>query len=182
VQSATSKKTSTGIRPAILGYASAMGLYKNGQPNIDAIKEFQRKNGLKDDGIIGPDTSGAILSAAPAGMTGMGRGGQGGPAAYKQNMPPMPAGGGTPPVQGATPAIAGRYPNPVTDPEGYKRAINQGLVKKYSGNEQPAQAATPAETPYRGYKSGQNYVNPAQPQRESSEVARIRHLAGLTRN
>jgi hypothetical protein len=67
-----------------------MGLYKNGKPDKAAIMAFQQKNGLKADGIIGPDTSGAILSAAKPGAAGSGRGGQGGPAAYKQTMPPMP--------------------------------------------------------------------------------------------
>jgi hypothetical protein len=75
--------------------------------------------------------------------------------------------GYTPPVQGATPATTGGYPNPVTDPEGYKKAINQGLLKKYAGDAQPAAAsATPATTKgpiYRGSESGKDYVNPAQP-------------------
>ena len=109
----------------------------------------------------------------------------------------------------ATPATTRGYPNPVTDPEGYKKAINQGLVKKYSGNEQPAQAATPATASSVVVKSGDTLskiaaangttvpaimaLNPSITNanriaagqtvklRESSEVARIRHLAGLNK-
>jgi len=83
--------------PAVVGYASSMGLYKNGRPDTAAIKAFQQKNGLKADGIIGPDTSGAILSAAKPGDAGGGRGGQGGPTAaqlaqadYKTGNPAIP--------------------------------------------------------------------------------------------
>lgn len=86
------KRAAPAISPAIVGYASSMGLYKNGKPDAAAIKAFQQKNGLTADGIIGPNTSGAILSAAKPGAAGSGRGGQGGPAApqpYKQVMPPM---------------------------------------------------------------------------------------------
>ena len=119
-----------------------------------------------------------------------------------------PSGGNNP-----TPATTRGYPNPVTDPEGYKKAINKGLVKKYSGSEQPAASnATPAPA-----AAGSVVVKPgdtlskiaaangttvqaimaANPSikdankiaagqtvklRESSDVARIRHLAGLTRN
>jgi peptidoglycan hydrolase-like protein with peptidoglycan-binding domain len=90
-----------------------MGLYKNGKPDKAAIMAFQEKNGLTKDGIIGPDTSGAIISAAKPGDAGSGRGGQGGPAAYKQNMPPMP----TKTQQAATPV-------PV-DPT--KQSVNQRL-------------------------------------------------------
>lgn len=70
-------KAAPGVRPAIVGYASSMGLYKNGKPDPAAIKAFQQKNGLTADGIIGPDTSGAIISAAKPGDAGSGRGQQG---------------------------------------------------------------------------------------------------------
>lgn len=101
-------KAAPGVRPAIVGYASSMGLYKNGKPDPVAIKAFQQKNGLTPDGVIGPDTSGAILSAAKPGdagsgrgqqgvvakpdAAGAGRGKQGGPAApqpYEKTLPPM---------------------------------------------------------------------------------------------
>jgi hypothetical protein len=101
-------KAAPGVRPAIVGYASSMGLYKNGKPDPAAIKAFQQKNGLTADGIIGPDTSGAIISAAKPGdagsgrgqqgvvakpdAAGAGRGKQGGPAApqpYEKTLPPM---------------------------------------------------------------------------------------------
>jgi peptidoglycan hydrolase-like protein with peptidoglycan-binding domain len=88
-----------------------MGLYKNGKPDKAAIMAFQQKNGLKADGIIGPDTSGAILSAAKPGAAGSGRGGQGGPAAYKQTMPPVKTQqAATPaPVDPTTLSLAQRY-------------------------------------------------------------------------
>jgi LysM repeat protein len=121
--------------------------------------------------------------------------------------------GYTPPGQGATPATTRGYPNPVTDPEGYKKAINQGLLKKYAGDAQPAAASatpTPAAASSVTVKPGDTLskiaaangttvqaIMAANPSikdankiaagqtvklRESSEVARIRHLAGLTRN
>jgi hypothetical protein len=80
------------ISPAILGYASSMGLYKNGQPDTAAIKAFQQKNGLPADGKIGPNTSGAILSAAKPGDAGSGRGGAGGPSATQVTQNATPAG------------------------------------------------------------------------------------------
>ena len=123
-----------GVRPAIVGYASSMGLYKNGKPDPAAIKAFQQKNGLKADGIIGPDTSGAILSAAKPGDAGSGRGGQGGPAAYKQNMPPINT------QQATTPAV-----DPTT------QSVNQRLA-----------AAFGSGGPRRGYQSGQGTAPVAQ--------------------
>jgi hypothetical protein len=51
------------MSPAIAAYASRMGLLTNNKPNVDAIKKFQTANGLTADGIIGPNTAGAILSA-----------------------------------------------------------------------------------------------------------------------
>jgi peptidoglycan hydrolase-like protein with peptidoglycan-binding domain len=44
-----------------------MGLLTNNKPNVDAIKKFQTANGLTADGIIGPNTAGAILSAQKPG-------------------------------------------------------------------------------------------------------------------
>ena len=55
------------MSPAIAAYASRMGLLTNNKPNVDAIKKFQTANGLTADGIIGPTTAGAILSAQKPG-------------------------------------------------------------------------------------------------------------------
>jgi peptidoglycan hydrolase-like protein with peptidoglycan-binding domain len=55
------------MSPAIAAYASRMGLLTNNKPNVDAIKKFQTANGLTADGIIGPNTAGAILSAQKPG-------------------------------------------------------------------------------------------------------------------
>jgi hypothetical protein len=118
------------ISPAILGYASSMGLYKNGQPDIEAIKAFQRKNGLKVDGAIGPNTSGAILSAAKPGDAGSGRGGAGGPTATQV-------------AQAATPAAAPPRPS-------FGMASQFEWDRQYAkthnanGTAKGAQAATPA--------------------------------------
>jgi hypothetical protein len=139
-------KAAPGVRPAIVGYASSMGLYKNGKPDPAAIKAFQEKNGLKADGIIGANTSGAILSAAKPGMAGSGRGQQGGaPAPYP----------GTPTVTPKAPAQRGantKAPAPVT----------------------PGRTPAPALT---------NRTPPVkQAVKESSEIQRMRFLAGLSKD
>jgi hypothetical protein len=65
------------MTPAVTAYASRLGLLKNNKPDVDAIKKFQQSNGLKADGVIGPNTAGAIISASGSNMGG----GGGGPAA-----------------------------------------------------------------------------------------------------
>jgi peptidoglycan hydrolase-like protein with peptidoglycan-binding domain len=89
------------MTPAITAYAASMGLLQGGKPNVDAIKKFQTANGLQPDGMIGPNTAGAILSAQKPGMAGSGRGGQGGPTAAQLAgaQKPAPTGG-----QAASPA------------------------------------------------------------------------------
>ena len=189
VKNVTPTKTATGIRPAILGYASAMGLYKNGRPDINAIKAFQRKNGLNDDGIIGADTSGAILSAAPAGMTGSSRGGQGGAAAYKvdsqlpikpvQNLTPAPA---PAPAAGPPPGSGTIMPG-VKDSEGrqvYKRPDSSEMSWNpttqrffpYSGQSPIDRVRTSVGIPARGTSPGI---------KESQEIQRMKFLAGLNK-
>jgi flagellar hook-length control protein FliK len=84
------------MTPAITAYASRMGLLKNNKPDVAAIKKFQQDNGLKADGIIGPNTAGAILSAQKPGA-----GGRGGPTAAQaaQATPAAkPAGGAAQPA------------------------------------------------------------------------------------
>ena len=91
------------MTPAITAYASRMGLLKNNKPDVAAIKKFQKDNGLKDDGVIGPNTAGAILSAQKPGA-----GGRGGPTAAqvapaqgaKKTAPALP--GKAAPAGGAT--------------------------------------------------------------------------------
>lgn len=122
------------VSPSIVGYASSMGLYKNGKPDVEAIKKFQRDNGLKDDGIIGPNTSGAILSAQKPGNAGSGRGGQGGPTADQlaQANQGKPAGGGAQP----TPAAGG----------GAQITPGIGAKTKWMGGAQPvAGGITPGQ-------------------------------------
>ena len=118
------------ISPAILGYASSMGLYKNGQPDTAAIKAFQQKNGLKDDGIIGPNTSGAILSAAKPGDAGSGRGGAGGPTATQV-------------AQAATPAAAPPRPS-IGMASQFEWDRQYAKTHNANGTAKGAQAATPA--------------------------------------
>jgi hypothetical protein len=78
------------MTPTVTAYAASMGLLSNGKPNIEAIKKFQQDNGLTADGIIGPKTAGAIISAQKPGDAGSGRGGQGGPTAAQMATAPAP--------------------------------------------------------------------------------------------
>jgi hypothetical protein len=99
--------TNKSMTPAITAYASRMGLLKNNKPDVAAIKKFQQDNGLKADGIIGPNTAGAILSAQKPGA-----GGRGGPTAAQaaQATPAAkPAGGGAQPAPTGKPP---RYKTP----------------------------------------------------------------------
>ena len=155
-------KAAPGVRPAIVGYASSMGLYKDGKPDPAAIKAFQQKNGLTPDGIIGPDTSGAILSAAKPGAAGSGRGQQGvvatpgaagggrgkqgGPAApqpYEKTLPPMGN------QQAATPAVPRRDSN--TQRQTLAKTMpgpgGPAPVAQAAAPAAPAPAATPAPAP-----------------------------------
>jgi LysM repeat protein len=206
-----------------------MGLIQNGKPVDSAIRAFQKKNGLEVDGIIGNDTSNAIISAATTGMPNIGRGNQGGATPYQKTLPTMPTGGGQkigggqvaqgparPGVPG--PVSTGRQPwehtppapEPVQTATPVPAAINRGTNTKYKNL--PVQAATPVP-PAAGsvvVKSGDTLsriaaangttvqaIMAANPSikdpnriaagqtvklRESSDLARIRHLAGLTRN
>ena len=91
------------MTPAITAYASRMGLLKDNKPDVAAIKKFQQDNGLKADGIIGPNTAGAILSAQKPGA-----GGRGGPTAA-QAAQAAPAGGAAQPAPTGKPP---RYKTP----------------------------------------------------------------------
>jgi hypothetical protein len=82
----------------------------------DAIKLFQKNNGLTADGMIGPATTKALQAAAQKmGVTttsgvgtstaGAGRGGQGGPTATQMASAPAPA-GGTAASPAANPEVA----------------------------------------------------------------------------
>jgi hypothetical protein len=184
VQSATPKKSAFSISPAILGYASAMGLYKNGQPNADAIKAFQRKNGLAADGIIGPDTSGAILSAAPAGMAGSGRGGQGGAAAYEKISPlDRPTQGATP-VPTTAPATAPTAPPPKPIlgqrmPNG--RPASQSDVLSWENQYGPGVQAAKAKSAADAAAAKTSY-NPYAQNKVNEDISRMRLLAGLNKD
>jgi peptidoglycan hydrolase-like protein with peptidoglycan-binding domain len=160
-----------------------MGLYKNGRPDINAIKAFQQKNGLKADGIIGADTSGAILSAAPAGMTGSSRGGQGGAAAYKvdSQLPVKP-------VQNPTPA-AGPPPGSGTIMPGVKDSEGRQVYKRPDSSEMSWDSTTQRFFPY----SGQSMIDRVRTSvgipaggtspgiKESQEIQRMKFLAGLNK-
>jgi hypothetical protein len=189
-QAATPTKAAPKISPAIVGYASSMGLYKNGKPDPEAIKAFQQKNGLKADGIIGGNTSAAILSAAKPGDAGSSRGQQGGapaPAPAKGNppMPPTqpksaPASPQIQPGQGGTPSVT--PPKPVigqTMPNGRKASQSDVLSweNQYGPGKQAAAAkatadATAAKTAYNPY--AQNKVQ--------EDIQRMRFLAGLSKD
>ena len=90
VQNVTPARTKFNMSPTVWSYAINMGLIQNGKPVDSAIKAFQRKNGLTDDGIIGPDTSSAIISTATPGMPNISRRG-GAPAGAEREYTPTPA-------------------------------------------------------------------------------------------
>lgn len=111
------------MTPAITAYASRMGLLKNNKPDVAAIRKFQQDNGLKADGIIGPNTAGAILSAQKPGA-----GGRGGPTAA-QAAQATPA---TKPavVKPAAPAGSGAQPAAPVDPT--KLSVSQRIATQPS--------------------------------------------------
>jgi hypothetical protein len=155
------------ISPAIVGYASRMGLYKNGQPDPVAIKAFQEKNGLKADGIIGANTSGAILSAAKPGAGK--QGGAPAPADRPAAAAPAQRGANTkapaPVTPGRTPAPALTNRTPPTTvkpaPAGGGQVIGGGRIPQG-----PARAGVPPV---------------AQAVKESQDIQRMRFLAGLSK-
>ena len=172
------------ISPAILGYASSMGLYKNGQPDTAAIKAFQQKNGLKVDGLIGPNTSGAILSAAKPGDAGSGRGGAGGPTATQM------AQNATPPANEKLGPTNTMPRNPMYAPArpstGYtaQMAWDQQYGKTHSTSGAPKSATPRPSTGYAAQAAWdrQNAAAPANPVRESNfeeSVSRMRRLSTL---
>lgn len=166
-QNTTPPPAKFNMSPTVWSYAINMGLIQNGKPVDSAIRAFQKNNGLEVDGVIGNDTSNAIISAATTGMPNIGRGNQGGATPYQKTLPPMPA------QKTATgPVSTGRQPwehtppapEPVQTATPVPAAINRGTNTKYKNP--PDQGATPAATKepiYRGSESGKNYVNPDQP-------------------
>ena len=174
------------MTPAITAYAASMGLLKGGKPDVAAIKKFQQDNGLKADGIIGPNTAGAILSAQKPGMAGSGRGGQGGPTAAQLAQAPKPAGGGAQPATGSvkprykTPqefdkeiARFSKTSNPNLPPNARYIATLQAEKAALSGGAaQPASPALPGKAVPGG---GQISDTPA----AESMLQRIKSLAGL---
>lgn len=174
------------MTPAITAYAASMGLLKGGKPDVAAIKKFQQDNGLKADGIIGPNTAGAILSAQKPGMAGSGRGGQGGPTAAQLAQAPKPAGGGAQPATGSvkprykTPqefdkeiARFSKTSNPNLPPNArYIATLQAEKAALGGGAAQPASPALPGKAVPGG---GQISDTPA----AESMLQRIKSLAGL---
>ena len=75
------------ISPTVWAYAINMGLIQNGKLDIERIKKFQRSQNIEDDGIIGKDTSNAILSVGNAYQgAGTGRGDSGNPGGTPINV------------------------------------------------------------------------------------------------
>lgn len=175
------------MTPAVTAYASRLGLLKNNKPDVEAIKKFQQDNGLKADGIIGPNTAGAILSAQKPGMAGSGRGSQGGPTAAQLAQAPTPAGGGA--AQPATGSVKPRYKtpqefdkeiarfsktsNPNLPPNArYIATLQAEKAALGGGAAQPASSALPGKAVSGG---GQISNTPA----AESMLQRIKSLAGL---
>jgi hypothetical protein len=190
------------MSPTIFSYAVELGLIQNGKPVDAAIKAFQEKNGLKPDGVIGPNTSGAIISAIKPGQAYSGRGtGQGGAsaeelAAYKPLQPvqppiqkkPVPSQAATPPAGGGQVIGGGRIPQgPVRPgvPEPLPGPVSTGRQpwEHTPPAPEPVQSATPPPAqPNRGTNT--KYKNPpaAQAVKESREIDRMRFLAGLIKD
>ena len=167
------KKAAPKISPAIVGYASSMGLYKNGQPDPVAIKAFQEKNGLKADGIIGANTSNAILSAAKPGDAGSGRGQQGGSPAPADRPPAAAA----PAQRGAT----AKAPTPVTPGRTPAPALtNRTLPKSQQISQGSGQVIGGGRIPQGPARAGVPPV--AQAVKESQDIQRMRFLAGLSKD
>jgi hypothetical protein len=150
-QNTTPPPAKFNMSPTVWSYAINMGLIQNGKPVESAIRAFQKKNGLEVDGVIGNDTSNAIISAATPGMPNIGRGNQGGAAPNQKTLPPMPT------VRtGEPPAGSGTIMPGVKDSKGrqvYKRPDSSvmawdpttQLFSFYSGATKPAASnATPA--------------------------------------
>jgi hypothetical protein len=156
-QNTTPPPAKFNMSPTVWSYAINMGLIQNGKPVESAIRAFQKKNGLEVDGVIGNDTSNAIISAATTGTPNIGRGNQGGATPYEKTLPPMPA------ETGGPPAGSGTIMPGVKDSKGrqvYKRPDSSVMAwdpttQLFSFYDAPSVT--------RGSKSGQDYVNPAQP-------------------
>ena len=117
------------MTPAITAYASRMGLLKNNKPDVAAIKKFQQDNGLKADGIIGPNTAGAILSAQKPGA-----GGRGGPTAAQaaQATPAAPAAPAAKPAVAPATKPAGSGASPATPVDPTKLSVSQRMATEPS--------------------------------------------------
>jgi hypothetical protein len=75
------------ISPTVFAYATNIGLIQNGKLDIERIRKFQRSQNIEDDGIIGKDTSNAILSVGNAYRgAGTGRGDSGNPGGTPINV------------------------------------------------------------------------------------------------
>jgi hypothetical protein len=75
------------ISPTVFAYATNIGLIQNGKLDIERIRKFQRSQNIEDDGIIGKDTSNAILSVGNAYQgAGTGRGDSGNPGSTRINV------------------------------------------------------------------------------------------------
>lgn len=190
------------MSPTIFAYATELGLVQNGKPVDAAIRAFQEKNGLKPDGIIGPNTSNSIISAIKPGQAYSGRStGQGGAsaedlAAYKPGhfipppiqKKPVPSQAATPPAGGGQVIGGGRIPQgPVRPgvPEPLPGPVSTGRQpwEHTPPAPEPVQSATPPPAqPNRGTNT--KYKNPpaAQTVKESREIDRMRFLAGLIKD
>ena len=181
------------MSPTVWEYAINMGLIQNGKPVDAAIKAFQEKNGLTKDGVIGPNTSNAILSAAKPGMPNIGRGQQGGATGTEMYKPVQPA---TPksapakpespqvqPGQGATPTVT--PPKPVIGapmPNG-RRASQTDVLSwenQYGPAAQAAKQKDAASTA--AAAAAKQAYNPYVQNKVQEDISRMRFLAGLSKD
>jgi len=179
------------ISPTVFSYATQLGLIQNGKIDVERIRKFQRSNGLKDDGIIGADTSGAIISAIQPNMRpnrdsnvdSTGR-----DAISRQRFPAnTPAATSTPqnalPVPSATPAAP--PPKPVIgEPMPNGRRASQADVLSWENQYGPgAQAAKQKDAASAAAAAAaKKAYNPFVQNKVQEDISRMKFLAGLAKD
>jgi hypothetical protein len=176
------------ISPTVFSYATQLGLIQNGKMDVERIRKFQRSNGLKDDGIIGADTSGAIISAiGPNNRPISGSTVAPTPSKQVQRFPANTPATSTPqnalPVPSATPAAP--PPKPVIgEPMPNGRRASQADVLSWENQYGPgAQAAKQKDTASAAAAAAAKQAyNPFVQNKVQEDISRMRFLAGLTKD
>jgi len=168
-------QTATAAAPAAAAGGAGKPAASKSDPKVKALQDKLIAAGakIKADGIMGPQTAAAMKQfpkavggqqALPQGVApstaGSGRGGQGGPTAAQLATARAPA--------------APAAPDPVKDPAGYTKYMNDRLMRaqqqKAGGAAKPAPAALPGKAVPGAGNIGDN------PMPESRELDRIKSL------